>query len=307
MLSNTKNKVYKELLLEYFAEFIPKNVERWNEYKKALPDLEINLSNRELHKVDLSQINLKKANLRNLLLYESNFFQTNLSKVNLENTTIVSQNIKQSSLEGAFFSGTQFYDVELDRVDFRNSNVNYINFVRGISIVNIVFDSSIELDEVNFGESPEFQNVIFKNGNLQEGYFSDSSFDNIIFNNCNLKAANFSYCINFANKLIFKESNLENIDFKFSNLKGVRFDRVNLRGADFRWSNLTGVDFTGLDVRGANFTRCTFGNNNLDKANTEGAKFSSVDSPRFPPLDLNTSKLKGALFDDQHYYEPGAE
>lgn len=184
LLSNTSNEVHKGLLLEYFAEFIPNNVEKWNEYKQVFPDLKINLS-----------------------------------KINLSNT----------KLQG----------IDLSRV------------------------------------------------NLNEADFSDCQYPKM--------------------GIIFRNSNLENIDFMFSKLQGVIFDNVNLKGADFRGCNLTEVDFTGLDVRGANFARCTFGNNNLDKANTEGAKFSSADSPRFRPIGLDTYKLKGALFDDQHYYEPGAE
>ena len=312
LLSHTKNEVYKQLLLEYFAEFIPNNVDSWNKYKQALPDLEINLSRinfigKELHKIDFSQVNLHQGNFSNSYLYELNLFETNLSKVILEDTTFISSKIQQSTLESAVFSYTIFYDVKLDEVNLKYTQVNHIDFQANNSIKNVIFDDSIELDEVCFTESPTFHNVVFRYANLQDGYFSGSCFENIVFDNCNLINADFSYCRNFTSKAIFQESNLENAKFKFSNLKGVKFDRVNLKGADFRWSDLTGVDFTGLDISGANFTRCTFGNNNLDKANTEGAKFSSVDSPRFPLRDLDTSKLKGALFDDRHYYEPGYE
>lgn len=81
-------------------------------------------------------------------------------------------------------------------------------------------------------------------------------------------------------------------------MRKVIFDNVNLKKADFRQANLKGVDFTGLDVRGANFTSCTFRDNSLERANTEGAKFNS---------NLKIWNLKGALFNDQYYYEQGDE
>ncbi|EAZ90310.1 pentapeptide repeat-containing protein [Crocosphaera chwakensis] len=309
LLSNTKNKIYKELLLEYFADFIPKNVDSWNEYKQTLPNFEINLSainigyNKELHQVDFSKVNLKKANLSNLLLYEINFFQTNLSQINLKNTTVVSSNIKQSNLENANLTKALFYGAELDEVNLSNAIFVDTDFCNNACIQNMLIDHSYSFSNTSFSDII-FKNVTFKNVNLQNIYFYGSSFENVVFDNCNLISADFR--IDCIANLIFKDSNLENIRLMLSNLKGVKFDCVNLRGADFRWSDLTGVNFTGLDVRGANFTRCTFGNNNLDKANTKGAKFSSINSPRFPP-NLKTSNLKGALFDDQHYYEPGYE
>ena len=341
LLSHTKNEVYKQLLLEYFAEFIPNNINSWNEYKQTLPNFKINLSRinlsgaklygidlskvildeadlsnidfsvvslNDINRVNLREASLRNANLRKAYFYESNLFKTDLSQANLEEANIVDAKLKQLNLENANLTKTVFYGAELDEVNLSNAIFVKTDFRDYACIKNMVFDSSYDFKETRFLET-DFKNVTFSNVNLKNISFSGSLFKNTTFDNCNLTSAEFYTYKDGRVKLnlIFKEYNLENVDFKLSNLKGVKFDRVNLKGADFRWSDLTGVDFTGLDVRGANFTRCAFGNNNLDKADTEGAKFSSVDSPRFPPRDLNTSKLKGALFNDQHYYEPGYE
>ena len=95
LLSHTKNEVYKQLLLEYFAEFIPNNIDSWNKYKRSQPNLEINLSRirfvgKELHKIDFSQVNLHQANFNNSWLYETNLFKTNLSQATLEYAGLLS-------------------------------------------------------------------------------------------------------------------------------------------------------------------------------------------------------------------------
>lgn len=345
ILLDAENEVYRELLLEYFADFIPNNVSQWNKYKQEFSDLiinlsEINLSKTKLIKINFSKVNLNKANLRGVdftqanlnraslrkanlraaLLNESDLIETDFSEANLEEVTFVSTNLYKSNLEYTKLSWVTFYaSVILDQTNVRNAKVNEIDFRFDNIIQNMIFYSDTALEKVTFGEDLKFKNVTFSGTNLEDAYFLGSSFENVIFDNCNLTNADFSwfYCETSERELVFRKCNLENAKFKFmESFKGLVFEEVNLKGTDFRWSDITNIDFTGLDVRGANFTRCSFDNNSLERANTEGAKFSSIDKPTrghlrsfplFPKYIMNPDKLKGALFSNEYYYEPGYE
>ena len=327
-ISATKNETYKELLVDYFADFIINNFHNWNTWRKEIPNIKIHLkgikfnnlteiqnrdfSNTNLINADLSYVDLYKCNFSNANLCQANLSWSNLGDTNFHNAKLIGANLERAFLSGA----------ELRKTDLRKANIEFTSFgttlIDNIKIDPTCFNHDFESSRIN---NLVFRNIVFNKSTfrhtiLTKVNFINCNLENIcfrgvlsqddIYENCNLIDAEFSYCQSKNNKVSFRNSNLENADFRFSDLRGFVFENVNLKGVDFRWSDLTGVDFTGLDVSGANFTRCTFGNNNLRLANTEGAKFNSIDSPRFPP-GLESSNLKGALFDDQYYYEPGYE
>ncbi len=159
LLSHTKNEVYKQLLLEYFAEFIPNNIDTWNKYRLALPNFEINLlginfSSKELeskkNEIDLSRVNLTQANLNNARLYDAN-----LSQVNLKNSNLTK---------------ARFYAGQLNKVYF--SEAKLINtYFQLTTIYNTNFDSSCYLDNADF-IAIEFKNILFNNLNLQNIFFA---------------------------------------------------------------------------------------------------------------------------------------
>lgn len=258
LLSNTKNEVYKELLLEYFAEFIPNNIEKWNEYKRSLPDFEINLSRinlsgAKLQEIDLSGVNLNEADLSNsdlsktdltlasfiqsnLLkadLSESNLFKTNLSQANLKQASMYLTNIKESNLGNTNLTAIVFHGGQINRVDFSNSKLLNARFDYSTEIYNTLFDASCYIKKAWF-IGIDFRNVTFNNVNLQNIYFMESLFINVVFDNCNLMNAVFHSYRNITVDILFKKCNLENSRLEFPGFTEVKFERVNLKGANFK-------------------------------------------------------------------------
>lgn len=327
-ISATNNETYKELLVDYFADFIQKNKQDWNNWRKEVQDIQIFLkainfnnlsvlegrdfSNTNLINADLSYMNLRESNFQNADLCQANLSWSYLYYACFNNAKLIGANLYQARLDDAELFKTDLRKANLETTHFEHTKLNGIklsaincNYNFEASFLNNIVFSGVSLQGSILRDSV-IENVVFNTCNLQDIEFSGASLRQVIFENCDLTNASFSYYSDRIREAIFKNSNLNNTDFRFTNLTQVIFDNVSFKGADFRWSNLKGIDFTGLDVTGANFTRCTFGNNNLDRANTEGAKFNSIDSPRFPP-GLESNNLKGALFDDQYYYEPGYE
>ncbi len=326
-ISATNNETYKELLVDYFADFIQNNKDDWNNWRKEV-DIKIYLkgikfgnlsvlknrdfSNTNLIHADLSYMDLRESNFQNADLCQANLTRSDLYYACFNNAKLVGVNLYQAwlndaelfktdlrkaNLETTHFENARLSEIKLSAIDYSyNFEASFLNNLvfRNVSLQGSIFENSV------------IENVVFNTCNLQNTEFAGALLKQAIFENCDLTNASFSHYSDRIREAIFKNSNLNNTDFRFTNLTRVIFENVSLKGADFRWSDLTRIDFTGLDVRGANFTRCTFGNNNLRLANTEGAKFNSVDSPRFPP-NLDTSNFQRALFDDQYYYEPGYE
>ena len=329
LISATNNETYKELLVDYFADFIKNHRNDWNNWKKKIPEFHIHLKGIKFKNLttlqarDFSNINLINADLSYIDLSGCNFSNANLCQANLSYSDLEDTKFNNAKLIGTNLYNARLTYSEMSKTDLRKASLKYTYFdgasLNYIKLSNIDCNNSFEYSkiantvfrEIIFKRSTFlhciFDNVMFRNCDLRNICFRGISCQKAIYENCHLVSAEFSYCQDKNNRVTFKNSNLENTDFRFSDLRGITFDNVNLKGVDFRWCDLTGVDFTSLDVRGANFTRCTFINNNLDKANTEGAKFNSIDSPRFPPHGLKAQDIKGALFDDQHYYEPGYE
>lgn len=197
LLSNTKNEVYKELLLEYFAEFIPNNIEKWNEYIQNHPNLSINLQGINSE----GYIYLGRTLLRNI-----NFGEANLKLAIFELSNLI-------------------------QVDFSNSNLSQANFNQTIHDC-VKFDNAIFSGNYYGFQYTSFKNVSFTNNNLTNIDFSTSKFEESTFDTCQLHNSHFDR--SEFNRTIFRNSEAENIDFRFADLKGVKFDRVNLKGADFR-------------------------------------------------------------------------
>lgn len=331
-ISATNNETYNELLVDYFADFIQHNKQDWNNWRKEVKDIQIYLKRIEFKNLtvlkdrDFSNTNLINADLSYVDLTKCNFDNADLCQANLSGSYLQGTCFKNAKLVGANLYQAWLYEAELFKTDLRKTNLENTHFknikLTGIqsSIIDLIYDFEASLLKDIVFKNCSLQNKIFrdsviekvgfKNCNIENINFDSANLEQCIFDNCNLMNSYFSRCNFYSNGIkqnLFKNSNIENADFKFSNLRGFIFENVNLKGVDFRWCDLTGIDFTGLDVRGANFTRCTFGNNNLRLANTEGAKFSSIDSPRFPPRGLKIQNIKGALFDDRHYYESGYE
>ncbi len=344
LISATNNQVYKEVLVDYFAELIFYNSNDWNNWRKEIPEIKLylqglkfdysdncssydtrSISYLEGIGIDLSNINFMNSDLNYFYFKCCNFNNTNFSQANLSYSYLHQSEFKQTKFIEANLEGANFKYSQLIEVDFKKVNLRGVSFesasLKKIKFENINFENESGiydkkcLSQIQSVQYANFQDsileeVVFENCNLKNAYFV--YLDRVTFNNCTLTNTKFDTMKN----ILFKDSNLDNSNFMMCNLSGVTFKKVSLKGADFRWCDLKGVDFAGLDVRGANFTRSTFDNNSLQRANTQGAKFSSINKPTrnhdnpfplFPKKIINPDKLKGALFSNEYYYEAGAE
>jgi hypothetical protein len=71
---------------------------------------------------------------------------------------------------------------------------------------------------------------------------------------------------------IFRESQLDYIDFSAADLRDTRFESVSLYGCDFSGADLRSTAFLDCDLRCACFGRAVFGNNSFKRSWLTGAQ-----------------------------------
>ena len=71
---------------------------------------------------------------------------------------------------------------------------------------------------------------------------------------------------------IFRESQLDYIDFSAADLRDTRFESVSLYGCDFSGADLRSTAFLDCDLRCAHFARAVFGSNSFKRSWLTGAE-----------------------------------
>ncbi|MDH3677077.1 MAG: pentapeptide repeat-containing protein [Nitrosopumilus sp.] len=144
-LARETSRPIEEKLTEWIKD---EKVDKFNKFRKENQYKEfvlenINLSNKNLWKIDLRSLNVRKinfscSNLRDSIFYRSTlfnveFFKSNLNNVELSNAIVSRCRFSETSLLDARikysdFSGCSFSFGHLSNVDFSNSNLTGVNF-----------------------------------------------------------------------------------------------------------------------------------------------------------------------------------
>jgi uncharacterized protein YjbI with pentapeptide repeats len=189
---------------------------------EALQDL-----NRQNPQVDLTNINLAKANLSkidlpNAMLDGVNFSQATLYNANLQGAILINANLYQANLIKAKLQNSRLYGANLRGTNFAEATLT------NVTLNEAIYDSNTRFPQ---GFNPSNYNaILLKPGaNLQAQYFSRQDLTGVDLSQANLT------------KTIFRDSNLTDANLRGANLEGADLEAANLRGA-----NLEGAD--GLNV-----------------------------------------------------------
>ncbi|MGE5611610.1 MAG: pentapeptide repeat-containing protein [Bacillota bacterium] len=87
---------------------IREGVAAWNDWRRANPDIQPNLTRADLAGMDLTEVDLRGAGL-----FKANLSGTKLVRANLRQARIVETNLQNARLSGAHVYGTSVWDVDL--------------------------------------------------------------------------------------------------------------------------------------------------------------------------------------------------
>ena len=114
-------------------EILGKGVEAWNAWRRAHPDVRPDLSEANLHEVDLSGAHLFMANLRGADLHEAylsgadlsgaHVFMANLRGADLRGARLFTANLFMADLRGANLRGAHLNGADLRLADLRGANL----------------------------------------------------------------------------------------------------------------------------------------------------------------------------------------
>ncbi len=100
-------------------ERLKSGVDEWNTWRKANPDVKIDLTNANIRGANLSNADLVGADLTNANLVGVNLTNADLVGADLINAILVMANLSNADLMGANLSGASIYEVRWDRSKMR--------------------------------------------------------------------------------------------------------------------------------------------------------------------------------------------
>lgn len=211
---------------------------------------------RDFSGMDLTEINLSRANLTG-----ANFRNATLSIANLSGA-----NLSEADLTGAKLNVARMSGTNLSKAKLNGAILNVANLVRA----NL---SGAELMQAALIRA-ELVRAELSRANLSEANLSGADLREAKLRQVNLSG-----------------SNLSEADMRGTNLTSSNLERATLSGTDLSRSELSGADLTEAELRHANLSRVNLSGANLSGANLRWADLSGAN---LRWVDLSEAKLSGA-------------
>ncbi|MEZ4796035.1 MAG: pentapeptide repeat-containing protein [Flavobacteriaceae bacterium] len=295
---------------------------KWNDWREANSDIEIDLSNIDFTEhiknyksedgsgyLRFGWYNFRHANFENSIVKGLSFSEANLSYTNFTGA-----NLEGAFLDKANLEGSNFENANLRHTDLRESKGEfnyegaYFGGGNGRQIIKLArmgaFDNEAwvtfrkEEDYINLkgaylmqaGQDKFYFRFDFSNVNLEDTIFYNTNFYECDFTNTILKNADLRKSIFL--DLQCSGSNFEGAQLDLANLSGSNFTNSNFKGASMVSANLTGSNFTCADLSNSNLSNSVMVTTNFNKAILSG---SQVYGTSAWDLDLNDSQQTGLL------------
>jgi uncharacterized protein YjbI with pentapeptide repeats len=163
--------------IELAVTVICRNAKSYKQEKKS----NLNLSNSNLHKIELKGANLKKFNLQG-----ANLEQANLGGANLEDADLRGANLKEAILKGACLKGALLNCANLEDADLQEANLeNAKLFNTNLKKANL---KKANLKKANL-PSAKFQEANLEEANLEEANLEEANLKKAYLKEANLKKA----------------------------------------------------------------------------------------------------------------------
>ncbi len=215
-----------------------------------------NLNNAKMDNVSAKETDFSEANINNLNLEKSNLQQAKFYKNNSENINISNANCAETRWQFCDLKNVNLQNSKLQKADFHQSSFNASNFENtNLQECSFAFQSCAE--QSNF-KNANLSNSVFENSSLNNSNFESVKANNTRFDDCNLTNTNFTN--SQAKNSYFTRSNLTQSNFSKANLMYADLSEVNNSAANFNNSSLCGADLYKFDESKVL---------NLDKANTQ--------------------------------------
>ena len=250
----------------------------------------IEIADREVYNINLSNLNLKYENLSNIKFIGVNLQRCNLDETDISNALFINSDLSFATIKNAKAINAKFINCNIEGCNFSNSNLDKALFCGSTdqhlntecdinlktSLTNTTFKSAhiddakfthIELNSNNFREA-HLNNTEFINCLLENVEFISASLIGSTLTDCRIIDCNFSQakCVftmfdsipglrnNFAyanlNHALFKNINMPDTNFQFTTGANTRFKTAGIKNANFEYSELKATIFKNTNLTG---------------------------------------------------------
>lgn len=242
----------------------------WNEWRKASPNLGINLSAANLSGLNLDGIDLSRADLGNTDMTDSSFQKANF---------------RFADLTGSYLNRGKGM-----KADFRRAHLNQ------------VYLNDTDLTEVWFHKADLIE-ASFKGANLTKANFKDTYVREANFDRANLTQASLEGAYLRGSKM--REANLSGANLQGADLRNVDLSHANLtnadlKGAKLRDASLREADLSGADLTGANLFQVDISLAKINDANLEGVLLYGVVGEFSDAKNIHCQKLEVGAQSGKH-------
>ncbi len=257
------------------VKLLQQGTQAWEEWRAEHLDEHPNLTNADLHGLDLRRMCLPLARLQG-----ANLRGANLSEAEIQHANLWGADLREAQLVGTQFDGSAFVESNLNGANLTRANLPGTTF-QGAQLVRSILSGA-------YVEQAEFLGADLSHADLSAVMGKQAGFQAIlrgaVFRNADLLQANFS------------GADLESADLASATLRGATFSETNLRAADLSKAILTGsllwnADLTDATLSDTDLTAANLGRAHLAGANLRGA---TLHGANFVQADLTHAILTGS-------------
>lgn len=204
--------------------------EKWNEWRRANPEIKIDLSDANLSNLNLTRIDLFGANLSRTNFYASYLNQADFRKAVLYNTSFNTADLRYAYFKNAHFAGTIF-----NLADLTGANFNEVNLSAGSKYIR----SKVSFYKAKLiGANLRYSNLSYTvlshadltradltGANLYGAFLFNANFDHAQLNDTILSNTNLMDVVNLENCFHSGPSGLDFLTLKKSGFLPIAFLR----------------------------------------------------------------------------------
>ena len=237
----------------------------WNLWRENNPDIQPDLREIDISRLDLNLINFRRVDLR----------ESNLSNVNLSEADLKWSNLMWANLNSAYLKDADIRWANLSQANLQKSNLNRVKLI-GATLKNADF----RFADLKWAD---LRGVNLRGGDLR---FSDLS--QVNFNIADLRGANFS-------KANLEWVNLNSADLSGANLKDANLSGVNLVETNFEKANITGCRIYGISAWNLKLDEAKQADLIITRPNEPTITVDNLEVAQFIYLLLNNEKIRGVI------------
>lgn len=251
--------------------------------------------------VNITEINLTRANLTGIDFSDATLSIANLTGANLSEANLTGAKLNVAKMSGANFSQAKFNGAILNVANLVRANLKGTQFIQAALIRAELIRA--ELSGANLREA-NLSGADLREAQLKQVNLSGANLSEADLRGCSLAGANLEHATLSATDLSrcdLSGADLSDTELRHANMSRVNLSGANLRGANLRWADLSGANLTWADLTDAKLSGGNLLGADLTNANLTNASFVHADLTQanlmrveWVGADLSGATLTGA-------------